>query len=197
MVLSRKLNLSRSASMPTASTQSPEYVLKSMMAKYQLLPKKLASDTGLSENLVRQLAAGKGRVTAAAALRLAKYFGIAPEYWLYLQNKADLTEAGRDVKLTAALSRIPVAAKTFAARKPGRPPAEKAVKKTAKAAKSAKGKTAKPVKKVKAVKSAKVTKAAKASAAAKKPKRASGKTAASAIKGTRGRKPQAKTKAKR
>jgi addiction module HigA family antidote len=95
--------------MPKASKASPTpgAVLKAIMDDYQLTPAKLAEDIGLSQSAVRQIVAGKTRITVSAALRLAKYFGTVPVYWLGLQTLADLAEAAKDVKLSGALKGIP------------------------------------------------------------------------------------------
>jgi addiction module HigA family antidote len=76
------------------------------MDEYQLNPFKLAGELKLNNSSIRQILLGKVRVSASVALRLAKFFGNAPEYWLTLQNTTDLTEAVKDDQLSAALKTI-------------------------------------------------------------------------------------------
>ena len=53
---------------------------------------RLAKDTGLPQTRVSQILKGARRVTADTALRLSKYFGNTPKFWLGLQDDFDLEE---------------------------------------------------------------------------------------------------------
>jgi addiction module HigA family antidote len=86
--------------------QTPGTVLKSLLDEYQLSTAKLAQAIGLSNSAVYQITIGKTRVSAPVALRLAKYFGQTPAYWLELQAKTDLAEAAGDAKLSAVVKGI-------------------------------------------------------------------------------------------
>ncbi|MDR3276320.1 MAG: HigA family addiction module antidote protein [Treponema sp.] len=86
--------------------QSPGSVLNALLDEYQLSTRKLALDVKLSQPSVYKLVKGQGKLTVPTALRLAKYFGTSPEYWLDLQRKADLAEAAGDAKFTAILKAI-------------------------------------------------------------------------------------------
>jgi addiction module HigA family antidote len=110
------------------------------MEEYQLNPTKLAGEIKLSPSGVRQITTGKTRITAHVALRLSRFFGNTPEYWLDIQNKADLAEAAKDADLAGALKSIakakkpapaPVkkAAAKAAPKAPAKPRAKKAAKK--------------------------------------------------------------------
>jgi addiction module HigA family antidote len=145
--------------------QTPGTVLKSLLDEYQLTPAKLALAIGLSTSAVYQISVGKTGISAPMALRLAKYFGQTPAYWLDIQNAADLAEAARDAKLTAAIKAI---AK-------GKKPTKAAI---AKAAATKAAKTKAPAKKPKAVKPGKPAAAKTAKTPAKKtPKEAAAKKA--------------------
>ncbi|MBF0280817.1 MAG: HigA family addiction module antidote protein [SAR324 cluster bacterium] len=50
----------------------------------------LAKDICVPANRVSQIIHGKREITADTALRLGKYFGIEPEFWLNLQVRYDL-----------------------------------------------------------------------------------------------------------
>jgi addiction module HigA family antidote len=123
--------------MPKASAQTPGTVLKSLMDEYQLNPFKLAGEIKISNSSIRQVLLGKTRLSVPVALRLAKFFGNTPEFWLTLQTKTDLTEAAQDKELSAALKTIGKAKKA-APVKAAPKKAPKAKAKTAKAAKPAK-----------------------------------------------------------
>jgi addiction module HigA family antidote len=119
--------------MPKVAVQNPVSVLKSLMDEYQLNPNKIATDIGLSQSAVRLVVIGRARISIPVALRFAKYFGTTPEYWIALQNKADLNEAAKDVKLKGILKGIAKvkksappkkAAKTAASKKAGKSPAK-------------------------------------------------------------------------
>ena len=45
----------------------------------------LAKDINVPANRISQIIHGKREITADTALRLSKYFGIEPEFWLNLQ----------------------------------------------------------------------------------------------------------------
>jgi addiction module HigA family antidote len=98
--------------------ESPGAILNALMEEYQLNPTKLAVEIKLSPSGVRQITTGKTRITAHVALRLSKFFGDTPEYWLDIQNKADLAEAGKDADLAGALKSISKAKKPAPAKKP-------------------------------------------------------------------------------
>jgi antitoxin HigA-1 len=99
-------------------SQTIASVLQSLMDEYQLNPFTLSKEIHLSHSAVRLLVIGKSKVTVPTALRLAKFFGQTPDYWLDMQRKADLNEASKDEELQDALESIPKAKKPVAP-KPG------------------------------------------------------------------------------
>jgi addiction module HigA family antidote len=92
--------------MSKPTIQTPGSVLQSLLDEYQLNPGKLGAAVKLSQSAIRQVVIGKTRISVPVALRLAKYFGNTPEYWIDLQNKYDLAEAAKDSELTAVLKDI-------------------------------------------------------------------------------------------
>ena len=112
------------------STKTPSSVLVSLMDEYGLNPYALAKEIGLSYSAVRMIALGNNKISVPTALRLAKYFGNTPDFWLSLQQEADLTEAGKDKNLQSALKGIKRAVKKPAkpkavAKAPGSKPASR------------------------------------------------------------------------
>jgi antitoxin HigA-1 len=71
---------------------------------------RLAKDLGVPPRRINEIVKGRRAITADTALRLGRYFGIAPEFWLNLQSHYDLEQeqerlAGRlnkEVKVLAA-----------------------------------------------------------------------------------------------
>ncbi len=57
---------------------------------------RLARDLHVPVNRVSEIVNGRRGITADTALRLARYFGNAPEFWLNLQSTYDLQSASRD-----------------------------------------------------------------------------------------------------
>jgi len=106
------------------STQTPASVLQSLMNEYQLNPFSLSKAINLSNSAVRLLVIGKAKVTVPTALRLAKFFGQTPDFWLDLQREADLNEASKDEKFQDMLKGIAKAKKPDAPKsvtaKPGK-----------------------------------------------------------------------------
>ena len=56
---------------------------------------RLAKDTGIPQTRISQILKNKRRITADTALRLSKYFGNTPKFWLGLQDDYDLEEEKR------------------------------------------------------------------------------------------------------
>ena len=57
---------------------------------------RLTKETGLPHSRVSDLLAGRRGVSADTALRLARYFGTTPNFWLNLQTAYDIEEAERE-----------------------------------------------------------------------------------------------------
>ncbi len=51
---------------------------------------RLANDLGVPPRRINEIVLGKRRITADTALRLARYFGMSPQFWLGLQMDYDL-----------------------------------------------------------------------------------------------------------
>ena len=54
---------------------------------------KLAKDLRIPQTRVSEIIKQKRRITADTALRLSKYFGTSPKFWLGLQDDFDLEES--------------------------------------------------------------------------------------------------------
>ena len=51
---------------------------------------RLAKDISVSPRRINEIVHGKRSITADTALRLGRFFEIAPQFWLNLQNRFDL-----------------------------------------------------------------------------------------------------------
>ena len=53
---------------------------------------RLSKDTRIPQTRISEIIKGARRITADTALRLSKYFGTSPKFWLGLQDDFDLDE---------------------------------------------------------------------------------------------------------
>ncbi len=67
-----------------------EILLEEFLKPMDLSQNRLARDLGVPPRRVNEIVLGKRRVTADTALRLARYFSMAPEFWLGLQMDYEL-----------------------------------------------------------------------------------------------------------
>ena len=51
---------------------------------------RLAKDINVSPRRINEIVHGNRSITADTALRLGRFFGMAPQFWLNLQNRFDL-----------------------------------------------------------------------------------------------------------
>jgi addiction module HigA family antidote len=68
----------------------PGAFLAELLKELSISQAQLARAIGVSAMRVSHLVNGKRPVTAEIALRLARFFGQTPQYWLNLQNRYDL-----------------------------------------------------------------------------------------------------------
>ncbi|MDE0172151.1 MAG: HigA family addiction module antitoxin [Defluviicoccus sp.] len=59
---------------------------------------RLAGAIGVSRPRLNDIVLGRRRVTVDTALRLGRYFGTTPEFWINLQTRYDLDVAERTVR---------------------------------------------------------------------------------------------------
>ena len=67
-----------------------EVLLEDFLKPMGLSHNRLALDIGVPARRINEIVLGKRRVTADTALRLARYFGMSPQFWLGLQMDYDL-----------------------------------------------------------------------------------------------------------
>lgn len=67
---------------------------------------RLARETFLLPTRINKIVRGERGITADTALRLGKFFGTTPEFWLNLQARFDLESRSEDADFSAELARI-------------------------------------------------------------------------------------------
>ena len=76
----------------------PGEVLKEEFLKpLNITAYRLAKETKIPQTRISEILKGKRRITADTALRLSKFFGNSPEFWLGLQIDYDLEEEKRSI----------------------------------------------------------------------------------------------------
>lgn len=68
----------------------PGAYLKELLDELMLSQYRLAKDIGVPAMRINYIVNGKRPVTAELALRLGRYFGQNPRYWLNLQSRYDM-----------------------------------------------------------------------------------------------------------
>ena len=82
----------------------PGKVLKEEFLKhYNISAYRLCMDINVPQTRISEIIKGNRSITADTALRLSKYFGNTPNFWLGLQNDFDIeeeiTQKGDELKL--------------------------------------------------------------------------------------------------
>ena len=57
---------------------------------------RLAKEIGVPLPRINDIVKSRRSISANTALRLGRYFGLSPQFWLNLQNRFDLAEAAKD-----------------------------------------------------------------------------------------------------
>ena len=82
----------------------PGEVLKEEFLKqYNISAYRLCMDINVPQTRISEIIKGNRSITADTALRLSKYFGNTPNFWLGIQNDFDIeeeiTQKGDEIKL--------------------------------------------------------------------------------------------------
>jgi len=62
------------------------------MIPLEITAYRLSKDLGIPQTRISEILKGRRRISADTALRLSKYFGNSPKFWLGLQDDYDLEE---------------------------------------------------------------------------------------------------------
>jgi addiction module HigA family antidote len=74
-----------------------EVLLEEFLRPMELSQNRLALDIRVPARRINEIVHGKRRITADAALRLARYFGTSAQFWLGLQMDYDLDVASDEL----------------------------------------------------------------------------------------------------
>lgn len=69
-----------------------EILLEEFLNPMGVTAYRLAKETFIPQTRVSEIIKGNRRITADTALRLSKFFGTSPKFWLGLQDDYDLEE---------------------------------------------------------------------------------------------------------
>ena len=76
-----------------------EILLEEFLLEYEISQNRLGREINMSPRAINEIVHGKRSITANSALRLARFFGTSPQFWLNLQTSYDLEEAVKSVDL--------------------------------------------------------------------------------------------------
>jgi len=93
------------------SEKNPGAVLQAFIDKYQINPFSLSKSSGIYYKTIRDIISGSARITVPTALRLGKYFGTTPQFWLDLQISSEIKKLSADKKFQTSLKNITKAEK--------------------------------------------------------------------------------------
>lgn len=81
-----------------ANIHPGEILDKEFLIPLNISAYRLSKEIKLPQTRISEIIKGKRRITADTALRLSKYFGNSPQFWLGLQNDYDLEEENNILK---------------------------------------------------------------------------------------------------
>ncbi|WP_417563625.1 HigA family addiction module antitoxin [Microbacterium sp.] len=70
-----------------------EVLMEDFIKGFGITQNKLAVSIGVPPRRINEIVHGKRAITADTALRLGRYFGISPQFWLNLQTQYELEVA--------------------------------------------------------------------------------------------------------
>ncbi|AFL84846.1 addiction module antidote protein, HigA family [Belliella baltica DSM 15883] len=75
-----------------ANIHPGEILLFEFLEPLEITPYRLSKDLKIPQTRISEILKGRRRITADTALRLSKYFGNSPKFWLGLQDDFDIEE---------------------------------------------------------------------------------------------------------
>ncbi len=87
-----------------------EILLEEFMRPMGLSQYRVAVDIHVPPRRINEIVHGERGLSADTALRLGRYFGVSPQFWLNLQSHYDL-----DIEATKLKTRLPREVRVFAA----------------------------------------------------------------------------------
>lgn len=81
-----------------------EVLREEFLTPLEITAYRLSKETGIPQTAISEITHGRRRITAAVALKFAKYFGTSPQFWMGLQDDFDLEE--QELAMRDELERI-------------------------------------------------------------------------------------------
>src|ERR1041385_5841858 len=72
-----------------------EVLMEEFLIPLKISAYRLSKDVGIPQTRISEILRGNRRITADTALRLSKYFGNSPKFWLGLQDDYDIEEESK------------------------------------------------------------------------------------------------------
>ena len=69
-----------------------EVLIEEFLKPIEISAYRLSKDINIPQTRISEIVKGRRRITADTALRLSKYFGTTPKFWLGLQDDFDIEE---------------------------------------------------------------------------------------------------------
>lgn len=91
--------------MPRLRTHPGEVLREEYLVPLGLSARALAKEIGVPANRLTEIMRGSRDVSADTALRLGRYFGTDPRFWLDLQAAHDLSKAERSTDYNSIVPR--------------------------------------------------------------------------------------------
>ena len=76
-----------------------EILQEEFLTPMRITAYRLAKETGIPQTRIGEIIKGTRGITAATALRFARFFGTSPEFWINLQNHFDLEEKKKEIEM--------------------------------------------------------------------------------------------------
>jgi addiction module HigA family antidote len=83
--------------MPRVRSHPGDILANEYLEPLGMSARALAVDLGVPPNRLTEIIAGRRAVTADTAIRLGRYFGTDPRFWLNLQAAHDLSKAEAEI----------------------------------------------------------------------------------------------------
>lgn len=93
--LSLKINMPKAVYRPI---HPGKILLEEFLRPLKLSQYRLAKDISVVPRRINEIVKGKRSISADTALRLGRYFGNTPEFWLNLQNHYDLEKQSHKLR---------------------------------------------------------------------------------------------------
>jgi antitoxin HigA-1 len=105
-IITREVKMSKKRISPV----HPGFYLKELLDELKLSQYRLARELGVPAMRINYVVNGRRPVTAELALRLGRYFGQNPRYWMNLQSRYDMDVAEDELSDQVARQVRPLAA---------------------------------------------------------------------------------------